>query len=197
MKENSSFNGLKPEGMFKIEGRNPLYGERILWENRFYRFKHVISGKYLSIKSDDKLHLVRELDNSSLFSLHPIKFLKSEKLLRYVKKDSYFKIKNFHGKWFRFPISEMEGAQTGSELDINSQRGKNSPTAGIKNSNSLMTTPKNSRNSKKNKFVLQYSTQMDTLKVSKANFEEVWQSNFLLACGPILIEGLLAITKIN
>ena len=90
MKEISSFNGLKPEGMFKIEGRNPLYGERVLWENRFYRFKHVISGKYLSIGSDDKLYLVRDMDNTSLFSLHPIKFLKSDKIKRYVKKDSYF-----------------------------------------------------------------------------------------------------------
>ena len=45
---------LKPEGPFKIEGINPIYGERICWQTNFYRLKHIMSGRYLAISNSNQ-----------------------------------------------------------------------------------------------------------------------------------------------
>ena len=103
--EFSSLNGLTPEGMFKIEARNPLYGERVLWETNYYRFKHIVTEKYLYIDENDNIGLTLKPVKAQLFNFSPIKVLGKDKDNRFVKKDQYFKIKNINGKWFRFPLA--------------------------------------------------------------------------------------------
>lgn len=66
------FNRLSPEGLFKIEAENPIYGEKVVMERRRYRLKHVISGRYLKLGTSDSLSLGSELDESTLFSFCPL-----------------------------------------------------------------------------------------------------------------------------
>jgi hypothetical protein len=71
--------------MFKIEAKNPIYGSKILWNTSNYRFKHVVSGRYLSFDKTGTLCLTTNINKESLFKFHPINFLATGEIKKYVK----------------------------------------------------------------------------------------------------------------
>lgn len=165
--QNSLTSGLKPEGMFKIEEQNPLYSERVVWHMCRYRLKHIATNKYLYIDTDGKLGLESAFTKRTLFSFHPIKSLKEKRRSSHVGKDSYFKLRSYDNLWFRLP-PECHTSSGDKE-----------------HSNDVI------------KYKPDITTEIDTLKVSKSKFEEVWQTNFLLSRLPTLIEGVVAFRLID
>jgi hypothetical protein len=160
---------LRPDGLFQIEAKNPIIGEQIAWSTNYYRFKHMISGKYLMIGDDSNLHLEKEPTNSSLFSFHQIQIASEVDNLdpRFVRRDSFFKLCNFNQDYLRFPIYRVEGKGSGRA------------------------------NSEFAKLNLKSSVDDDTLKVNMGNLEEVRQNQFLISVYPILLESLLVLGELN
>ena len=161
---------LKPEGLFKIESSNPLYGERVCWQTNFYRFKHLISGRYLSLGGENlenKLNLEKEPSLYSLFMFFQVQTThKNDLANRYVKRDSYYKLKSFYQSWVRLPIHRFQD--------------KNS----TKESQEVI-------------FDLTTSTHIDTLRVNTCNPDEAREKPFLLSTYPIIIEVLIALGELN
>jgi hypothetical protein len=164
---------LRPEGLFKIEGMNPVYGERVCWQTNYYRLKHVMSGMYLS--TDEKgsefyMALKRDLDDSSLFMFVNVQSTTSEQSSRYVADDSYYLLRCRNESWLRLPLHQLEK----SEKAVNSSV---------------------------QEMVVQYGlntcTHIDTLRVNVATSIEARQKPFLLASYPILLEALIVIGDLN
>ena len=58
------------EGFWKIEGRNPIAGGIVSWGNYFYRFRHLITGKYLAFDNHGQMKLTNERGANSQFRFH-------------------------------------------------------------------------------------------------------------------------------
>lgn len=163
---------LKPEGLFKIESINPVYGERICWQTSYYRFKHVMSGLYLCINTDKKDQLFglnRSRDNNTLFTFVPVQSTKVDQGDRYVGNDSYYLLRAPTDSWLRLPLHQLEF-------------NKNSPRE--MNENLV-------------EFGLETCTHIDTLRVNRATSMEARQKPFLLASYPILLETMIVIGDLN
>jgi hypothetical protein len=160
---------LRPDGLFQIEAKNPIMGEQIAWSTNYYRFKHLISGKYLMIGPDNALGLEKEPTSRSLFSFNQIQMASEVDNLdpRFVRTDSFFKLCNFNKDFLRFPIYGVEGKTQGRK------RGE------LKQLN------------------LKSSVDDDTLKVHLGSTEEVRQNLFLVSVYPILLESLLVLGELN
>jgi len=167
--EQGSTSILKPEGLFKIEGSNPIYGERVCWNNNYYRFKHLISGRYLSVdveKGDSYCGLEKEPDQKTMFMFVPVQ-TEATGESRFVKKDSYYKLQTMNGFWLRLPIHTL------SEKNMLGDR------------------------KLRVKFDLKTSTHIDTLRVNTCHPDEAREKPFLLAAYPIIIEMLMALGSLN
>jgi hypothetical protein len=163
---------LKPEGLFKIEAMNSVYGERVCWQTNYYRFKHVMSGLYLSTDENSEfyLNLRRERDDSSLFAFVNVQAAEAESGSRYVSMDSYYLLKSRSESWLRLPLHKLEQ----SEQAVSSLFQETRVT-----------------------FGLHTCTHADTLRVNVASPMDARQKPFLLAAYPILLEAMLVVGDLN
>ena len=161
----------KPEGLFKIEAENPIYGEKVQWNVNYYRLKHIISGRYLCIDdleaTEDFLYLVKEPTPDSSFCFVPIQSEPSEMESRNVKIGSYYKLKSKTKKYLRLPIHR---------LTTNSFEMKRGEEVG---------------------FSLKSCTHIDTLIVNIASAGFIREKPFLLSSYPIFIELLVSLEELN
>lgn len=163
---------LKPEGLFKVESINPIYGERVCWQTSYYRFKHVMSGLYLYISNDKTgqlFGLKRNCDNNTMFTFVPVQSTNVEQADRYVSNDSYYLLRSPSDKWLRLPLHQLEQKKNSARDD--------------------------------SKNVIEYSletcTHIDTLRVNRATPMEARQKPFLLSSYPILLETMIVIGDLN
>lgn len=163
---------LKPEGLFKIECMNPVYGERVCWQTNYYRFKHLMSGMYLATDENSEfyLKLKRERDDTTLFSFVNVQAAEAESGSRYVSLDSYYLLKSRSECWLRLPLHKLEH----SEKAVSDQFQETRVT-----------------------FGLNTCTHVDTLRVNVATLVETRQKPFLLASYPVLLEAMLVIGDLN
>lgn len=78
-------------------------------EQRYYRFKHVISGRYLRLGIGDDLSLGSELDDSTLFQFCPLQQEQRKDSNSYLTDESFFKLRHISKKWLRLPVNLYQG----------------------------------------------------------------------------------------
>ena len=97
--ESESF---KPEGLYRIEAENPIYGEKVHWSSNSYRLKHVISGRYLCLdpeNQDQPMSLDKEPCPETLFTFERVETKDpAQENSRTVAIDSKYKLKSKHSR---------------------------------------------------------------------------------------------------
>lgn len=198
----------RSEGLFKIETQAMVTGERVCWTTNYYRFKHVLSGRYLAIdpKSPETNYLTLEQipTTNSLLSFVPLKSgTGTESASRYVFKDSYYQLRSLTKNWLRLPIRKLE-----SKGNLAKGRETSPGSQGISNDSSFESgTPNSSAKPRSARsdvgaptefdYGLANSTDIDTLRVNLAEPESVKQMTFLMASFPIILNALIVIGDLN
>ena len=110
------------------------------------------------------VELSNDLDDDLLFNFVPIEnLLRDDENKRYIAKDAYFRLLHVNTKtWISFQEDSLEKPL---EVDKDMKLGGSRRTT-------LSSTAR----------------EMDIFKARKADFEEIWETNFLLSAFPILID---------
>ncbi|EGR30657.1 MIR domain protein [Ichthyophthirius multifiliis] len=159
--EHSIFNGL-----WKIEPINIYEGGLLTWENT-YRLKHFVTGKYLSVKQikyDFQLEFAYEDLSNTCFKFFDIA---QRKKTKYIQKDSFCRIYNVDNNlWIGWNDNILENQNQQQQLFLKK------PIL------------------EKNGIYFITFTKINTFKIKKANFEDIWENNFLLFSIPVFLQTL-------
>lgn len=162
-------------GLWQLEGQNFQQGGPLEWDKPL-RIRHLITGKYLTLKEDsERLQLTtkkksKKLDNS-LFVFVPIENL-MEKYQSKIKihKDAFFRIQHFQSKqWVTF--TQPKGMQDSQCV------------MGVLSSKPIPTLCKALRDE-------------NTFHFRKACYQDIWETNYLMAVVPILLKIIPGIVNI-
>ena len=178
--QNQNFQG-DTNGMWMIEHEDYRKGEMIEWKTPL-RFKHLISGKYLSVEEafcmeDQRNNVGRGIFEMVAiptkyalfeFTILPTTISKTNPLhTRCVPKDAFMKLKHqFTKQWIMFN-HEHGGASEDKRGDDKKVEHINTNTELTENTGDEI-----------------------AFKIYKANENEIWETNFLICCKPFLFSML-------
>lgn len=176
-------------GMWMIEHSVYKNGGQVRWGHS-YRFKHLSSGLYLSTKmtkkKGDKHHstkitLEREANEDNLFTLMPVSGAQANEQAAnkvYVTKDTFVLIaQKKSGLILQATLSKEHSSKKASK-----QNEEN--TSLVSQTKPCMISPG-------------AGSEEATFKIIKANYNEVWETNFLISCFPLLKGFLESITVLH
>lgn len=87
--------------IFQIELENSIKGGVVIWRTTFIRFKHLGTGKYLTLKDPNKpraIQLSKTPNKANLFVLFPVDNQTSSH--NWVEHFTFFRIRHSSGLWF-------------------------------------------------------------------------------------------------